>query len=89
MTATRILDGLEDCRATGAEAHSMARLGFLEWVFAGTEAATAEAARGALREIAPQEPRSAAARAFVDCLREAARSVHAPRRRGRRQPRLN
>lgn len=73
MTAIRILNGLEDSAATGPEADSMARLGFLEWVFASPGTLTAESARRALQEISPHVPGSPAARAFVGFLEEASR----------------
>lgn len=86
MTASRILHGLERSSATGREADSMARLGFLEWVFTVEGAATPGAAKKALALAEAQRPESAAARAFVGFLRQATQSVPgAGRRRGRRQ----
>lgn len=89
MTANRILDGLEDSNATGAEADTMARLGFLEWVFTLPSTVTARAARDALKSPAAQNPDSAAARAFVAYLEQATHPVSAVRRRGGRRLRLH
>lgn len=84
MSVTQIVDGLERSAATGAEADAMAKLGFLEWVFAHPGTVTAQAVRNALSEPAMQNPSSAAARAFVDVLREATDvSAMTPVRRGR------
>ncbi|MEL7258009.1 MAG: hypothetical protein AAFN80_09225 [Pseudomonadota bacterium] len=84
MTVNRILDGLERSDATGPEAAAVARLGFLEWVFAHPGDVTPKVVGAALRDPSVQNPTSAAARAFVDVLREA-RDVptSAPVRRGR------
>ena len=48
MTATRILDGLEDLDLKGEDAKAAARLGFLEWVFTQTGSATPKDAQKAL-----------------------------------------
>ncbi|QFT93511.1 hypothetical protein FIU86_11720 [Roseovarius sp. THAF9] len=82
MNLTPIMDGLERSGATGAEAKAVARLGFLEWVFAYPGTVTAHAVREALAEPVMQNPGSAAARAFVDFLEEARYAV--PMARGRR-----
>lgn len=82
MSLTPIMDGLERSGATGAEAEAVARLGFLEWVFAHPGAVTARVVREALAEPAVQNAGSAAARAFVDVLEEARHA--APMARGRR-----
>ena len=84
MSVTQILDGLEAMPATGAEADSAARLGFLEWVFAMPDAATPQAAEAALQTEAAQEASSPAARAFVGFLRAACVPVRGARGRGRR-----
>ena len=89
MTANRILDGLESLTATGAEADSVARLGFLEWVFTLPTTVSARAAREALQSPAAQTPNSAAARAFVGYLEQATHPVAAARRRGGRRLRLH
>ncbi len=89
MTATRILDGLEHCDATGAEADTMARLGFLEWVFTLPTQATARAAQDALKSPAAKNPDSAAARAFVGYLEQATQPVQGVGRRGGRRMRLH
>lgn len=88
MTAIRILHGLEDVSGTGAEAEGMARLGFLEWVFASPGTLTPAAARRALEDIAPHAPESEAACAFVGYLEEAARMTCLPRARRGRAARL-
>ena len=75
MTATRILNGLERSTATGDEADSMARLGFLEWAFGLECDATPGAARAALASAAAQRADSDAARAFVAFLNEAAQPI--------------
>ena len=75
MTATRILDGLERSTATGDEADSIARLGFLEWAFGLDGEITPRQARDALASPAAQKADSAAARAFVGFLHEAARPI--------------
>jgi len=86
MTAMKILRGLETNDATGPEANTVARLGFLEWAFLQTGSATPDAARAALRTIAMKAPNSEAACAFVGFLEEATRMVYRPvRRRGRSQ----
>lgn len=90
MTAIRILHGLEDISATGHEADSVARLGFLEWVFTSPGSVTPAEARRALSDIAPHAPGSAAACAFVSFLQEASRmSMAPPSRRGRAARRLH
>ncbi|WP_306151916.1 hypothetical protein [Roseovarius sp. MMSF_3281] len=88
MTVTRILDGLEAMPATGAEADTAARLGFLEWAFAMPGDATPQAARDALRTEAAQEARSPAARAFVGFLQAACVPVGAGRGRVARRARV-
>lgn len=85
MSATRILQGLERSPATGPEADTAARLGFLEWAFTGPEAITPEAAADALRLTRAQCPGSAAARAFVAYLEQATRPMTGARRRRARQ----
>jgi len=86
MTATRILQGLERSTATGAEADSLARLGFLEWAFGLEGAATPAKARAALASPAAQRAESAAARAFVGFLGQATQPVaRAGMRRGRKR----
>jgi len=75
---------LERSAATGAEADAMARLGFLEWVFAYPGAVTAQVVHKALSEPAMQNPTSDAARAFVDVVRQATDVTGVvPMRRGR------
>ena len=69
----------------GAEADSIARLGFLEWVFGLGGEATPARARAALASPAAQRPESAAARAFVSFLRQAAQPMTGKVRRGRRR----
>ncbi|MDR9394402.1 hypothetical protein [Roseovarius sp. SYSU LYC5161] len=71
MNVTQILDGLESSAATGHEADTIARVGFLEWVFAYPRATTQQDARRALAEPAAQNACSAAARAFVKHLEQA------------------
>ncbi|MGK7652437.1 hypothetical protein ACSQ76_08485 [Roseovarius sp. B08] len=84
MSLTPIMDGLERSGATGAEAEAIARLGFLEWVFAYPGAVTARVVHEALSEPAVQNAGSAAARAFVDVLEEAGQAAPMTRwRRGR------
>jgi hypothetical protein len=87
----RIIGALEDSSAEGAQALAAARLGFLEWVFAAPGPVTAHMARDALGTQAARAAQSAAARAFVGCLREA--SLPGPtggaRRSGRRGRWLN
>ncbi|MCR9115061.1 MAG: hypothetical protein NXH84_17410 [Rhodobacteraceae bacterium] len=83
MNANVILNGLERSDATGTEADSMARLGFLEWVFTQPGEATPEAAQDALRQAELQNPSSAAARAFVAILEEATVPMKPGTRRGR------
>ena len=75
MTATRILNGLERSTATGDEADTVARLGFLEWAFGLEGDATPGAARAALASPAAQEAGSDAARAFVGFLHQAAQPI--------------
>ena len=82
MSVTPIMDGLERSGATGAEAEAVARLGFLEWIFACPGAVTAREVREALAEPAVQNAGSAAARAFVEVLEEARQVI--PVTRGRR-----
>jgi len=83
MTVLQILRGLERSTATGAQAETDARLGFLEWLIGLEGAASAAEARAALAIAAAHRPQSAAARAFVGCLRQASRPIagHARRRR--------
>ena len=84
MSVSQILNGLERSPATGAEADAIARLGFLEWVFASPGVVTAKEARKALTDPAMQNPTSAAARAFVEVLQEATQADQLiPMRRGR------
>lgn len=84
MSVSQIVDGLERSPATGAEADAIARLGFLEWVFGHPDAVTAQVARKALSDPALQNPTSAAARAFVDVMRQATEAARVvPVRRGR------
>ena len=83
MTLTRIIDMLEASPARGAQAEALARLGFLEWVFAAPGPVTQGMAREALACPAAQAARSAAARAFVDFLNDAARPCPVAVRRGR------
>jgi len=89
MTALKILTGLETIDATGAEADTVARLGFLEWAFCQQGYATPEAARAALRTVAMTTPSSEAACAFVSFLEEATRMVYRPGKRRGRAPRLH
>lgn len=84
MKLGRILQGLERCDATGTQAARMARLGFLNWACAAEGPVTAEMARAALDCPATQGARSAAARAFVDMLRQAGRGGTVPPARSRR-----
>ncbi|WP_338550752.1 hypothetical protein [Roseovarius phycicola] len=88
MTVNRIVDGLERCDATGSEAAAMARLGFLEWVFAHPGDVTPKVVGAALRDPSVQNPTSAAARAFVEVLREARDVPMAPAARRGRQARV-
>ena len=83
MTTRRILEGLERSDATGHEADSIARLGFLEWAFAQPGEATPEAAQDALRQAEREQPSSAAARAFVGFLEQATVPICRKARRGR------
>lgn len=86
MSATRILNGLERSTATGPEAETVARLGFLEWAFGLEGEATPDEARVALATPEAQQPGSAAARAFVSFLRQAAQPVsRIDSRRGRKR----
>jgi len=87
MMATRILNGLELCAATGEEAESVARLEFLEWVFGLDGAATPAEARAALATPAAQRAESDAACAFVGFLRQASRPVSRPATKGARRGR--
>lgn len=90
MTVHRIVDGLERSDATGCEADAIARLGFLEWVFAQPEVVTAKEVENALCDASVQNPTSAAARAFVEVLREAQHVPAIPAtRRGRQARRLH
>jgi hypothetical protein len=86
----RIIDALEKSPAEGAQAMAAARLGFLEWVFGAPGAVTAGMARDALGTLAARDARSAAARAFVGCLREASLplAARATRRGGMRAKRM-
>ncbi len=83
MTATRIIQGLERIDATGTDAAMAARLGFLEWAFGARIEATPQAARTALADPILQNASSPAARAFVNYLREATRTISRPTRRRR------
>lgn len=90
MTVTHIVDGLERCDATGSEADAMARLGFLEWVFAHPGTVTGKVVRDALADPAVQNPSSDAARAFVGVLQEArCLDATSPARRGRHTRRVH
>ena len=85
MSAGRILSGLETSNATGAEAEAVARMGFLEWVFAEPDAVTARAARVALDCPEARNAVSPAAQAFVGFLKQAGSGGAArPVRRRRR-----
>jgi len=86
-TVLRILQGLERSPATGDEAEGMARLGFLEWMFALEGASAARGhARAALQSDAAQAAESAAARAFVRFLQQATWALPpAQVRKGRRR----
>ncbi|MEO1139650.1 MAG: hypothetical protein AAFW87_09350 [Pseudomonadota bacterium] len=84
MSVTQIVIGLERSNATGPEADAIAKLGFLEWVFAHPETVTVQVVRAALSEPSLQNPTSAAARAFADVLRQAMQVAGVtPVRRGR------
>ena len=86
MTARQILDGLERSTATGAEADSVARMGFLEWAFGIEGEATAAEARAVLASPQAQQPESPAACKFVSFLRQASVPMsRSPVRRGRRR----
>ncbi len=82
MSLNRILDGLEQNRATGAQALDHARRGFLEWALSVTGPVTPGMARAALCEPAVVAAESAAARAFVSYLEQACKTshLHKPRR---------
>ena len=87
MSLIRILDALENSPTAGAQAHAAARMGFLEWVFAAPGPVTAQMARDALAEPAARQAQSAAARAFVEHLKEACiAGLGSPARRGRTRP---
>jgi len=91
---TRIIGALEDSPAEGAQAMAAARLGFLEWVLAAPGPVTARMARDALGTRAARDAQSAAARAFVGCLREVsvrpvARAAHRSGSQRRRKHWLN
>lgn len=84
MSLQRIVEGLEQSEATGREAQAMAKLGFLEWVFAQPGAVSAPVVREALAELAVCRVTSDAACAFAEVMRQAAPGVQpAARRRGR------
>lgn len=87
MSVTQILKGLESSDTTGGDAVAAGRMGFLEWAFALPGAATPEAAREALAAT-PAEVESAAARAFVQFLKQATVHIQHPTRR-RRTARLH
>lgn len=87
MSVTQILKGLESSDSTGGDAIAAGQMGFLEWAFALPGAATPEAAREALA-AAPPEVESAAARAFLQFLKQATVHVQHPTRR-RRTARLH
>ena len=89
MTATRILDGLEDLDLKGEDAKAAARLGFLEWVFTQTGSATPKDAQKALSTLDGVAPESDAAQAFVGYLRQACSPVIRPRIRSGRARRLH
>ncbi|KZY35966.1 hypothetical protein A3731_16420 [Roseovarius sp. HI0049] len=79
------MDGLERSDATGPEADSVARLGFLEWAFGLEGEVTPAKAKAALDSAEAQGPESDAACAFVLFLRQATRPVTGGLRRGRRR----
>lgn len=81
MSISRILNGLETMDATGPDATSAARLGFLEWAFCAKDGGTPEAAQTALASPAARNASSDAARAFVGYLREATVACARPVRR--------
>ena len=89
MTASRILNGLESLELTGADADAAAKQGFLEWLFAMPGEATPQAARDALNVPEAQNPGSAAAQAFVGCLKQASQAMTRPRVRMGRARRLH
>lgn len=83
MSLSRIIDALEHSPSRGAQAQALARLGFLEWLFAAPGPVTAAMVREALATGAAQGAQSDAARAFVGYLHAACVSTVAPARRGR------
>lgn len=83
MSLIRIIDALEDSPSHGAQAQALARLGFLEWVFAAPGPVTAAMAREALASPAARGAQSDAARAFLGYLHAACVPAVAPARRGR------
>lgn len=84
MRLGRIMQRLEQCDATGAQAVRVARLAFLDWVCAADGPVTAQMARAALESVLARGAESAAARAFVEMLGQASRGrVASPLRRGR------
>lgn len=85
MTVARIIHGLETLTATGPDAATAARLGFLEWAFCARDGGTPQAARDALDSHAARNAQSDAARVFVGYLRQA---TFAPLAKGRRRTRL-
>ena len=89
MVLTRILDGLEQSPAQGAEAQNMARLGFLEWVLSAPEGITAQDAKDALLQPNVRDAESAAAQEFVSFLEQATVQVSARRARRKRAERLH
>ena len=87
MGVTRILDGLEASDAAGAEADAVARLGFLEWIFATPDSVTPAMVARALDSPAARNAASPAAQAFVAVLRQAhGTTLCPPVRRRRRAP---
>ncbi|WP_294606269.1 hypothetical protein [Roseovarius sp.] len=82
MSLNRILDGLEQSTATGAQAFDHARCGFLEWAVSVKGPVTPVLVRAALSDPAVLAAESAAAQAFVGYLEQACRTtqLHRPRR---------
>ncbi|WP_120502192.1 hypothetical protein [Roseovarius sp. EL26] len=89
MVLTRILDGLEQSPAQGADAQNMARLGFLEWVLSSPAGITAQDAKDALLQPGIQDAESAAAQEFVTFLEQATVKVSARRSRRNRARQLH
>lgn len=90
MCTGDIIQGLERCEATGAEADAIARQGFLEWVFVQPELVTGPMISEALSQPELQNPESAAAKAFVAVLEQALdMPMQRPSRRYGRRGRLH